>query len=65
MEASASQAGALDSEPNQQQHVMKIEDIRAKTDAELEFDLNGLKDLFDARFPPAPGPTATPRVSAR
>ena len=30
---------------------MKIEDIRAKTDAELEFDLNGLKkDLFDARF---------------
>lgn len=30
---------------------MKVEDIRAKTDAELEFDLNNLKkDLFEARF---------------
>lgn len=30
---------------------MKVEDIRAKTDSELEFDLNNLKkDLFEARF---------------
>ena len=30
---------------------MKIEDIRAKTDSELEFDLANLKkELFDARF---------------
>ena len=30
---------------------MKVEDIRAKTDAELEFDLDGLKkDLFETRF---------------
>ena len=30
---------------------MKIEDIRAKTDSELEFELNNLKkDLFDTRF---------------
>lgn len=30
---------------------MKIEDIRAKTDAELEFDIAGLKkDLFETRF---------------
>ena len=30
---------------------MKIEDIRAKTDSELEFELKNLKkDLFDTRF---------------
>ena len=30
---------------------MKTEDIRAKTDAELEFDLAGLKkELFETRF---------------
>ncbi|MEM8712875.1 MAG: 50S ribosomal protein L29 [Planctomycetota bacterium] len=30
---------------------MKVEDIRAKTDAELEFELKNLKkDLFEARF---------------
>ncbi|MBL6757318.1 MAG: 50S ribosomal protein L29 [Planctomycetes bacterium] len=30
---------------------MKIEDIRAKTDSELEFDMTNLKkELFDARF---------------
>lgn len=30
---------------------MKVEDLRAKTDAELEFELNGLKkELFETRF---------------
>ena len=30
---------------------MKIEDVRSKTDSELEFDLKGLKkELFDLRF---------------
>jgi large subunit ribosomal protein L29 len=30
---------------------MKVEDIRAKTDSELEFDLKNLKkDLFETRF---------------
>ncbi len=30
---------------------MKVEDIRAKTDAELEYDLENIKkDLFGARF---------------
>ena len=30
---------------------MKIEEIRSKTDSELEFDLKGLKkELFDLRF---------------
>lgn len=44
---------------------MKIEDIRAKTDAELEFDLAGLKkDLFEARFRSSTGTDAkTSRIS--
>lgn len=30
---------------------MKIEDLRAKTDAELEFELKGIKkELFETRF---------------
>ena len=30
---------------------MKIEDLRAKTDAELEFELKGMKkELFETRF---------------
>lgn len=38
---------------------MKIEDIRAKTDAELEFELVGLKkQLFETRFRASTGTDA-------
>ena len=38
---------------------MKIEDIRAKTDAELEFELVGLKKtLFETRFRASTGTDA-------
>jgi len=40
---------------------MKIEEVRSKTDAELEFDLGKLqKELFEARFKAAAETSADP-----
>ena len=40
---------------------MKIEEVRSKTDAELEFDLKNMKkELFDLRFQAATETSANP-----
>ena len=40
---------------------MKIEEVRSKTDSELEFDMNNLKkEMFDLRFKASIGSAANP-----
>ncbi len=40
---------------------MKIEEVRSKTDAELDFDLKGMKkNLFDMRFQAATETSSNP-----